>query len=368
MTLDLARILRGAGLAVTATPGWSQRGVRGTPPAPLGVLNHHTATRSSDRDPAPSVQLTINGRSDLDGPLCHVVIGGEGTCHLIASGRTNHAGKAKASGPNPAGDGNTLYLGLEWDYDGTHPPEAAQYDAAVRANAALLAHLGRPAEAARGHRETSVTGKIDPGHVDLDRFRADVAAAMRAPAGDDMHFDDPYKDWAGHDQTVKSWMDNLDRRLAALHHVFLVPGSEPSRIPGDKNRINLRDAIMDSTAKVVEIQGEMGRPAQWPEPLPSDNPQPPQDIPQPPHSPQPKPPDQPSPRAETPPKRRVSPGRKVAAGGAAGATGTVAVWIASLYGMQLPEPVVAAITLALTAGMSYLVPNPTAQHPEVPRR
>lgn len=63
-----------------------------------------------------------------------------------------------------------------------------------------------------------------------------------------MAFTDTFTDWAGNKQSVKSWMDNVDKRIAQLHHIFLAPGSEPSRIPGDKNRTNLRDAVMDSTA------------------------------------------------------------------------------------------------------------------------
>ncbi|MEV5544299.1 N-acetylmuramoyl-L-alanine amidase [Saccharopolyspora shandongensis] len=115
--------------------------------------------------------------------------------HLIAVGRANHAGKAKASGPNPAGDGNTLYVGFEWDYQG---PSPQQYDAAVRATAAVLLRTGRPADAARGHMEASTTGKIDPGLVDMNRFRADVARVMpgRNPRG---------------------WRDRRDPRRAGQH-------------------------------------------------------------------------------------------------------------------------------------------------------
>ena len=49
----------------------------------------------------------------------------------------------------------------------------------------MLTRLGRDASYARGHRETSTTGKIDPSFIDLDAMRADVAAAMggtRPPA------------------------------------------------------------------------------------------------------------------------------------------------------------------------------------------
>ncbi len=133
------------------------------------------------------MQLCIEGRPDLDGPLCHGLIGFDGTVHLISAGRANHAGEAKMSGPNPSGDGNVLYVGFEWDYQGVEQaPSTEQYDAAVRATEAVLNHLDRPADAARGHLETSVTGKIDPGNVDLDGFRADVAKIVtdeRKPQG-----------------------------------------------------------------------------------------------------------------------------------------------------------------------------------------
>lgn len=172
----LADALRAAGLTVVETDGWRERtATSGPQPAPVGVLEHHTATPASYENPAPSVQLCIDGRPDLAGPLCHAVIGFDGTVHMIAAGRANHAGKAKESGPNPGGDGNTLYVGFEWDYQGVDQgPSPEQYSAAVKATRAVLAHLGRPPDAARGHKETSVTGKIDPGHVDMDRFRADL--------------------------------------------------------------------------------------------------------------------------------------------------------------------------------------------------
>ncbi|MFI0465330.1 N-acetylmuramoyl-L-alanine amidase [Saccharopolyspora sp. 5N102] len=351
--MDLARILRDAGLSVVTTPGWEQRGVRGAF-APVGVLNHHTAGHASAARPAPSVQLCVEGRPDLDGPLCHLVIGFDGQVHVIAAGRANHAGKAKASGPLPAGDGNTLYVGVEWDYAGTAPPPPAQFAAAVRVNAALLRHLGKPAAHARGHKETSVTGKWDPGHVDMDHFRAEVDRELNDRDGgiESMALDTKFRDWAGNEQTIQGWMDNVDRRIAALHHVMLVPGSEPSRIPGDSNRTNVRDAVMDVAAKVLG-SGSEPPPAPWPQPIPGSTPEEP--VARQPEVPKPEPvPDKPGAPAPVPSRK---PGRTVAAGAAAG---TVAVWIASLYGIEMPEPVAAAIALALTAGMSYLVPQPTA--------
>ncbi|WP_344677218.1 N-acetylmuramoyl-L-alanine amidase [Saccharopolyspora taberi] len=176
----LADVLRGAGLHVVETPGWRERTspyAGALPWEPVGVLEHHTATTASYERPAPTVDLCVRGRPDLAGPLCHGVIGYDGVVHLISAGRANHAGQAKASGPCPAGDGNTLYVGFEWDYQGVNQgPSPEQYAAAVRATRAVLDHLGLSAEHARGHKETSVTGKIDPGRVDMTLFRAAVAS------------------------------------------------------------------------------------------------------------------------------------------------------------------------------------------------
>ena len=176
----LADVLRAAGLRVVETPGWKTRTASGTQPRPVGVLEHHTATPSSYQRPAPTVQLCIDGRSDLKGRCATSSSATTVCCHVIAAGRANHAGQAKASGPNPAGNGNSLYVGFEWDYRGVdQAPSPEQYAAAVIATRAVLRYLDCPAVAARGHKETSVTGKIDPGHVDLNVFRAAVASGNK---------------------------------------------------------------------------------------------------------------------------------------------------------------------------------------------
>jgi N-acetylmuramoyl-L-alanine amidase-like protein len=258
----LADVLRAAGLTVVETDGWKTRTAPGTQPQPVGVLEHHTATPTSYARSSPTVQMCIDGRPDLEGPLCHGVIGFDGTVHLIAAGRANHAGKAKASGPNPAGDGNTLYIGFEWDYQGVNQgPSPEQYAAAVRATRAVLAKLGRPADAARGHRETSVTGKIDPGHVDLDQFRRDVAAA---PQEDDLT---PEQDAILRridnelfgprvDGKPSGWGTALGPRtvvamLVELHNALL--SAQPSRYPGSKVKVSAVDAIRDNNGLIYQL-------------------------------------------------------------------------------------------------------------------
>jgi peptidoglycan hydrolase-like protein with peptidoglycan-binding domain len=55
-----------------------------------------------------------------------------------------------------------------------------QYNAYVRGNAAILKHLGQPASHTIGHKEWAgaAQGKWDPGGIDMNRFRADVQAAI----------------------------------------------------------------------------------------------------------------------------------------------------------------------------------------------
>ena len=151
---------------------------------PIGVLWHHTAATSSASNPHPALNICINGRPDLAGPLCQALVDYHGVFHVISAGRCNHAGASRGSGPIPAGDGNTLMIGWEIDYNGVNQEmTAAQYNASIAATAAVLTRLGRDASYARGHRETSTTGKIDPSFIDLNVMRADVAARMGGGGG-----------------------------------------------------------------------------------------------------------------------------------------------------------------------------------------
>jgi hypothetical protein len=180
---DLADACRKSGLKVIELDGWRTRG-RPTSTGgfnPRGVLCHHTGGSSDSRDYVEWMALT--GRSDLPAPLCQLALDRRGNVYVCAAGRANHGGTAKATGPMPSGDANSLYVGIEALNTGSEGWAPAQYDAYVALCAALCAHYGWPATHVRAHRETSVTGKWDPGRLDMDRFRADVAEAIE---GDDM--------------------------------------------------------------------------------------------------------------------------------------------------------------------------------------
>ncbi|MEV4820595.1 N-acetylmuramoyl-L-alanine amidase [Micromonospora sp. NPDC049274] len=174
----LVDVLRGAGVQVVVEGDWLNR-MRPGSFDPIGVLWHHTASTSSASNPHPALGICINGRSDLAGPLCQALVDYNGVFHVISAGRCNHAGVSGGSGPIPAGDGNTLMIGWEIDYNGVDQQmTTAQYTSSIAATAAVLTRLGRDSSYARGHRETSTTGKIDPSFIDLNVMRADVAAKM----------------------------------------------------------------------------------------------------------------------------------------------------------------------------------------------
>ena len=161
----LADALRAEGCDVREYEGWKDRGRPASTGdfEPYGVLQHHTGTKTSKTNPCPTLSTCVHGRSDLPGPLCQVLIGYDGVCHVIAAGRANHGGECNGNGPTYSGDANAQLIGFELDYSGSQPVSPEQGDAAVRAAAAVLRHFGRDETYCRGHKETSSTGKWDPG-------------------------------------------------------------------------------------------------------------------------------------------------------------------------------------------------------------
>lgn len=173
-------ILRRHGLKVRVVPGWKKRGRPASTGGfnPVGVLCHHTATTVAWTI-AAVLRLLTGGRSGLPGPLCHFGLDRKGTVWLVAAGRANHAGKARSVGSVAAGDGNTLYLGIEAFNAGTGEPwPAVQYNAYVLLCAVLSVEFTKNSvRTVAGHKETSTTGKIDP-TFDMDAFRKRVAVMM----------------------------------------------------------------------------------------------------------------------------------------------------------------------------------------------
>jgi Negative regulator of beta-lactamase expression len=175
----LPSVLQSAGLKVATVPGWEERG-RDVGPT-LGVLCHHTAGQRHGN--MPSLQVLIDGRSDLKGPLAQLGLGRDGTYYVIAAGRCNHAGEGIWNGVT---NGNTNFIGIEAENTGganDFPWPAVQLDAYRRGVAAILKFIGQPAIACAGHKEYArpLGRKNDP-VFNMDEFRAAVAAILDGTA------------------------------------------------------------------------------------------------------------------------------------------------------------------------------------------
>jgi hypothetical protein len=173
----LADVLRAAGLTVTEEPGWEKRGRPGAFD-PKGVLIHHTSSNPRGGNLA-ALRTVRDGRPEdgLPGPLSQLMVARDGTWHVVAAGRCNHAGKGKWRG---LVNGNRDFIGVECENDGRGEvwPEA-QLDSIARGTAALLGYLKADDSMAPGHKEYAEPRgrKVDP-TFDMVAFRADVAAIM----------------------------------------------------------------------------------------------------------------------------------------------------------------------------------------------
>jgi peptidoglycan hydrolase-like protein with peptidoglycan-binding domain len=165
-----------AGLKVAEAPGWQNHG-RAEMGVVRGVMVHHTA--GSRVGNMPSLGTLIHGRPDLQGPLCNLGLGRDGTWYLVGAGRANHAGEGNWRG---VAAGNASFIGIEAENTGTAddlPWPAVQRDALVRGCAAMLEHLGQSPDWIAGHKEYALPPgrKPDP-LIDMHALRRDVAVAL----------------------------------------------------------------------------------------------------------------------------------------------------------------------------------------------
>jgi hypothetical protein len=176
----LPQVLKDAGLKVAVVPGWESRGRREMGQV-LGVLCHHTAGERHGN--MPSLQVLIDGRSDLPGPLSQLGLGRDGTFYVIAAGVCNHAG---AGIWMDVTNGNSNLIGIEAENTGgsdDFPWPAVQVDAYRRGAAAILKFAGLPAVACAAHREYArpIGRKQDP-VFGMEEFRSGIAAILAGAA------------------------------------------------------------------------------------------------------------------------------------------------------------------------------------------
>lgn len=176
----LADVLRDAGLKVVEVPGWETRGRPGPFGPVQGVILHHTGSNPKGGNTA-ALSTVLHGRPDdkppLHGPLSHLLLARDGTFHVVAAGRTNHAGRGYWQGVT---DGNAHFIGIEAENNGAGEPwPEVQMHAYAVGVAAILEHVKADDVMAAGHKEFALPKgrKIDP-TFDVRAFREAVAQAM----------------------------------------------------------------------------------------------------------------------------------------------------------------------------------------------
>lgn len=213
---NLADVLRADPILaprVVEHDGWE---TRGRPPStgnfmPSGILCHHTAGGRS-WDDAKEIAICQAGNADAPGPITQLLVGrvgrggipGVSAVHVLAAGRSNHAGGAVIPwiGPNRV-DGNANLIGIEASNDGIGEPwPDAQIDTYLRVAACLRKgynwgrdrvvmhwYTGQPAQnykidpAGPYRLESRITGGYWAGHWDLEVWRDAVDRMLESYGG-----------------------------------------------------------------------------------------------------------------------------------------------------------------------------------------
>jgi hypothetical protein len=188
--LFLVEVLKRAGLEVRSMPDWQTRGRPKSTGGfdPRAIIFHHDA---SAKGPSPDEAkfIALTGRPPkIPAPLAHCWVGTDGVWHVLASGRTNHAGLGSGFGRIPKDSGNTYAIGVETDHTSKENWAPGQLEAITIGFAALADAMSiDPMRSVCGHREYAPGRKIDPSRVDMDAFRRDVAEHMRHLRGGRSH-------------------------------------------------------------------------------------------------------------------------------------------------------------------------------------
>ncbi|BAW05031.1 peptidoglycan recognition protein family protein [Nocardia seriolae] len=181
-----------------------------------GVVCHHTGSfGESARGIAEHPELGLASQLHLSP---------QGVYTICGVGIAWHAGEGEYPGL-PDNAANQYTIGIEAANGGGGSPGKphrfgwpdAQYDAYVRGVAAILRPLGQPASHAIGHKEWAgaAQGKWDPGAIDMNIFRADVARVMggvNPTEGDSaMALEETFKNYKGDTVTLGTAVRYMDQ-------------------------------------------------------------------------------------------------------------------------------------------------------------
>jgi N-acetylmuramoyl-L-alanine amidase len=103
-----------------------------------------------------TLRIVTDGRIDLPGPLCHVMVGRNGVADVVAAGYAAHAGDGGPFRTVPLNSGNRYMIGVEVENDGTKEPFG---EVVLGACDRVFADGSTPTSATRGRgRRTAPTG------------------------------------------------------------------------------------------------------------------------------------------------------------------------------------------------------------------
>jgi len=162
----LPATLRGAGITVVETSGWTGRS-HGSLPDKIKVVWHHDASPPGDSPGALNWMI-----SNWSSSSAQVWIDRQGRWHLVGTGVAWHAGKVKSGMPD-----NFSSIGIETDHTVNESWPAAQLDALRRGTAAIFAKQNCAADWLHFHKTICDPPgrKVDPDGLDLGTERATVA-------------------------------------------------------------------------------------------------------------------------------------------------------------------------------------------------
>lgn len=229
MLVELAEVLRRAGLRVEEVDGWQFRSRSGAgfpQSGPVGIIVHHTASGPGN-DGLGDVRL-LTFECDVK-PMANLYLDRSGTWWVCAAGATNTNGKGGPLGPLPANSANSRVIGIEAGNNGVGEPWPDVMQDSYVAGVAALADAYRVDTAhVYGHHEWAPTRKIDPagpsrfGSVnasrswDMGAFRAAVAARRGGQAPPPVDTPPPVETPAGQTYVVQpedSWWSIAEKTL-----------------------------------------------------------------------------------------------------------------------------------------------------------
>ena len=162
-------VVKAAGLPVREIAGWRDRG-HDDFGSIWGIVAHHTGSN------AASAQ-SIAFHPEL-GLASQLHLSRTGVVTICGVGVAWHAGQGSWPGI-ATNNANMVTIGIEAANAGQEWPDV-QYDAYVRLCAAILNKLGLPSSRVIGHKEWgAIQGKWDPGAINMDAFRRNVATAQK---------------------------------------------------------------------------------------------------------------------------------------------------------------------------------------------